>query len=162
MLELIFNGVLALIFLFFIIGGANIPHLSRPTDIVEAGGFPIVFGSIALILLIAETISQVKKLRKGERETEEKPLYGPGFVKMLIILGMTIAYILLVKTVGFTILTVVYIFTALFLLGSKKPVFNVIFAVLATVVLVLIFVKFFGITLPRGVGFLKELSFYLY
>ncbi|MCR4706402.1 MAG: tripartite tricarboxylate transporter TctB family protein [Clostridiales bacterium] len=162
MLEMVFNGVLALIFLFFIIGGANIPRLSRPADIVEAGGFPIVFGSIALILLIAETISQLKKLKKGERETEEAPLYGPGFVKLLIVLCMTVLYILLVKTVGFTILTVCYTFVALFILGSKKPVFNAIFAVAATLVLVLIFGRFFGISLPRGIGVIKNLSFYLY
>ena len=162
MLEMIFNGVLAAVFLFFIIGGTQIPRLSRPADIVEAGGFPIVFASIGLVLLIAEIISQAKKLRRGEPETEEAPLYGPGVAKLLAILGMTVVYILLVKTLGFAVLTVCYTFCALFLLGSKKPVFNAIFAVLATLVLILIFGRFFGITLPRGIGFLKEFSFVLY
>ncbi|MBR1407643.1 MAG: tripartite tricarboxylate transporter TctB family protein [Clostridia bacterium] len=162
MLEMVFNGVLAAIFLFFIIGGTQIPRLSRPADIVEAGGFPIVFGAIGLILLIFEIISQAKKLRKGERETEEAPLYPAGAAKLAVILAMTIAYILLVKTAGFAILTVCYTFAALFLLGSKKPLFNAVFAVLATLVLVLIFGRFFGITLPRGVGVIKDLSFYLY
>ena len=162
MLEMVFNGVLALVFLFFIIGGMNIPHLSRPADIVEAGGFPIVFGLIALALLVAEMIVQARNLKKGNNEAKEAPLYGPGLVKMLVVLAMTIAYILLVKTVGFTILTMVYTFAALFILGSKKPLFNVIFAVIATLVLVLIFGRFFGITLPRGVGFIKQISFYLY
>ena len=162
MLEMIVNGALALIFLFFIVGGTQIPRLSRPADIVEAGGFPIVFGAIGLILLIFEIISQARKLRRGERETEEAPLYPAGALKLLAILAMTIVYILLVKTAGFTLLTVCFTFGALFLLGSEKPVFNAVFAIAATVVLLLIFGRFFGVTLPRGVGILKELSFYLY
>ena len=162
MLEMIFNGVLALIFLFFIIGGTQIPRLSRPADIVEAGGFPIVFGTIGLVLLIFEVVSQAKKLRRGERETEEAPLYPAGAAKLLAILAMTILYVILVKTVGFAILTACYTFAALWLLGSRKPVFNAVFSVLATLVLVLIFGRFFGITLPRGAGVFKELSFWLY
>lgn len=162
MLEMLFNGVLCLVFLFFIIFGAQIPHQSRPADIVEASGFPMIFAFVGLILLAVEVVSQIKKLRKGECETKEEPLYKPGAIRFAIIIAMTIAYILLIKTLGFTIVTLLYLFAALFLLGSKKPAFNALFTVLATLTLVLIFGRFFGITLPRGAGFLKDLSFILY
>lgn len=162
MLEMLFNAVLGLVFLFFIVFGLQIPRQSRPADIVEAGGFPMIFALVGLVLLAVEVVSQIRKLRRGESETKEEPLYKPGVIRFAIIIAMTVAYILLIRSLGFAVVTLLYTFAALYLLGSKKLSFNAVFAVLSTLVLVLIFGRFFGITLPRGAGFLKTLSFYLY
>ncbi len=159
MIEMVFNGFLALLFVAFMIGGTQIPRLSRPTDIVEAGGFPVVFASVGLFLLIWEMIDQS---RKGG-EIEKKPeLYPSGIMKLAMIVCMTIAYILLIRIVGFTVLTIVYAIISMNLLQSKKQGFNILFAVLSTLVLVIIFGRFFGISLPRGMNVFKTLSFYLY
>lgn len=161
MIEMVFNGFLALLFLAFMIGGTQIPRLSRPTDIVEAGGFPVVFALVGLFLLIWEIIDQSRK--KGSASKEAKPeLYSFGILKLAMIVCMTIAYILLIRIVGFTVLTIVYIIISMNLLQSKKQGFNILFAVLSTLVLVIIFGRFFGISLPRGINVFKTLSFYLY
>lgn len=165
MFELLFDAVLALVLLAFLILGGQIPAMSSPNDVVEARGFPMIFSVIALILLAAEMVSRIRRLR-AEKAEGKAP--APGKLdmkqsyKVAIIVAMTVAYILFVKYVGFVVFSVVFAFVALNLLGSKKQLFNGIFSVAAVLLLTLIFGRFFGIGLPRGQGILKLLSFYLY
>lgn len=162
MLEMAFNGFLALLFLFFMIAGAQIPRLSRPADVVEAGGFPITFAAIGLLLLIAEVISQIRKAKSAPERSAVKTVSMRGITGLLAVVAMTIAYIALVKNIGFVVMTIMYVFLAMNILQSKRQWFNALFALIATVVLVIVFGRFFSITLPRGSGILKTLSFYLY
>ncbi|MGN0977044.1 MAG: tripartite tricarboxylate transporter TctB family protein [Faecousia sp.] len=165
MFELLFEAVMALVLLGFMILGSQIPAISSPNDVIEARGFPMIFSAIGLILLAAEMISQIRKLKKEKAEGKTP---APGKLdmkqsyKIAIIVCMTIAYILFVKYTGFVVFSVVFAFVALNLLESKNQVFNAVFSIGAILLLTLIFGRFFGISLPRGQGILKALSFYLY
>lgn len=165
MFELIFNVGVAIVLLFFLIVGLQIPELSNVNDFVEAKGFPVIFSIIAMVLLAVDVISLFRKLSAEKKDGKDQ---APGefdmakFPKILIILGMTVLYIVSVNTLGFVLLSVLFAFLSLNLLGSKRQVFNVIFSVLTVLVLTLIFGRFFAIALPRGVGILRALSFYLY
>lgn len=165
MAELIFDGVLAAVLLFFLIFGLQIPALSSAGDLVEASGFPVIFSAIALLLLAADMVRLVRKLildRRGGGQPEEGEFDLSKAYKVAIILAMTVLYIAAVKYAGFVLLSVGYTLTSLNLLGSKKQGFNVVFSVVSVLVLTLIFGRFFGIALPRGGGILRTLSFYLY
>lgn len=162
MLEMVFSGVFALILLGFAMLGLQIPHKSNPADFVDASGFPVIFASIALILLIWDLFAQYKMSKTAGKEKAKSRFDMKQAPKVVIIVAMTIAYILCVKTLGFLILSFVFMFIAINLLGSKKQWVNALFSFLTIATLVLVFGRFFGIALPRGVGILKELSFYLY
>lgn len=158
MLEVVFSGVFALILLGFAVLGLQIPNKSNPADFIEASGFPVIFACLALVLLIWDIFIQYRASKResvGGFDIKQAP-------KVISIITMTIAYILLVKTLGFIILSFIFMFIAINLLGSKKQWINVLFSFLTVAALVLFFGKFFGISLPRGIGILKELSFYLY
>ena len=165
MLELIFNTVLAAALLFFLIAGGRIPELSSAGDFVEAKGFPVMFSAIALVLLAADTVRMVRELTAAKRngvgqaagEFDSAKIY-----KVAIVLAMTVVYIVIVKTAGFVPLSVLFTFAALNLLKSRNQVFNFAFSLAAVLILTLIFGRFFGIALPRGVGILKTVGFYLY
>lgn len=162
MLEVVFSGVFALILLGFAILGLQIPNKSNPADFIEASGFPVIFAGLALVLLIWDIFVQYQAIKMaGKRETSNG-LDIKQAPKVAVIITMTIVYILLVKTLGFIILSFIFMLIAINLLGSKKQWINVLFSFLTIVMLVLFFGKFFGISLPRGIGILKELSFYLY
>lgn len=165
MAELIFDGFLAAVLLFFLIFGLRIPAISSAGDFVEASGFPVIFSAIALILLAADMVRLVRKVasdrRAGQGQAESEFDLSKAY-RVAIILAMTVLYIAAVKYAGFVLLSVGYTFAALNLLGSKKQGFNLIFAAASVLVLTLIFGRFFGIALPRGGGMLRTLSFYLY
>lgn len=163
MSELIFEGILALVFLAFLILGGQIPNMSSPNDFVEAKGFPMVFAAIGLLLLVLEMVGKIRAMRGKKTKEEQTPkTMWKQYLKIAAVVVMTIGYILFAKYTGFVLFSVVFAFLTLNLLDSKNQVFNLIFSVVAVLLLTLIFGRFFGIILPRGQGILKTLSFYLY
>lgn len=162
MLEVVFSGIFALILLGFAILGLQIPNKSNPADFIEASGFPVIFACLALVLLIWDIFVQYQEIKTASKRESVGGFDIKQAPKVTSIITMTIAYILLVKTLGFIILSFIFMFIAINLLGSKKQWVNVLFSFLTVVALVLFFGKFFGISLPRGIGILKGLSFYLY
>lgn len=163
MSELFFEGILALVFLAFLILGGQIPNMSSPNDFVEAKGFPIVFATIGLLLLALEMSGKFRRIWRNKSAEEKAPkTRWKQYLKIAAVVAMTIGYILFAKYTGFVLFAVVFAFLALNLLGSKNQVFNLIFSIVAVLLLTLIFGRFFGIILPRGQGILKALSFYLY
>lgn len=159
--EMIFNVILALVLLVFLVLGAQIPEMSNPADFVEAKGFPMVFAAIALLLLAWECVAQIRK-KQADGVGAGKKTDPKQAAKVAVVVSMTVVYILTVKYAGFIILTVLFAFAVLYLLGSQKWLFNAVFSVAATAVLVLIFGRFFSVSLPRGAGILRTISFYLY
>lgn len=165
MYELIFDAILSVVLLFFFLAGQQIPELSSAGDFVEAKGFPMMFAAIALVLLAADILRLTRELSAAKRNGEGQAAPAvdlPGLAKVALIMVLTVAYIALVKTAGFVLLSILFTFAALNILRSKNQLFNALFSILAVLVLALIFGRFFGIALPRGAGILKALSFYLY
>jgi len=163
MIELAFNIVLALVLIFFFVVGSQIPQQSNPADFIEAGGFPMIFATLGMILLIWESFVFFKTHKGKIAEKAGSGKYDlKNIYKVIVIVAMTISYIFIVDKLGFIIVTALFVFIAINLLGSKKQVFNVAFSVLCVAILVLTFGRFFGISLPRGVGVLRDISFYIY
>lgn len=165
MAEFIFDIFLGIVLLAFAVLGGQIPHLSNPNDVVEASGFPVIFSVVGLILLAVEIFDQIKKYRKDKAdgaEAKQSEFDGKNAYKVAIVVVMTILYILVAKWIGFFVFSLIFCFVSLNLLGSKNQKFNLIFTVAAVLLLTLVFGRFFGIILPRGQWFFKELSYYLY
>lgn len=163
MFEMVFTVILAIVLILFIVLGYGIPQQSNPADFVEARGFPVIFSLIALLLLAGIVFDNIKKKRQNDASNEKVSEMEPkNAYKILLVVAITILYILFVSKIGFVIFTLMAVYIFLNVLGSKKQLFNVIFSFVTVALLTLIFGRFFGISLPRGVGMLRELSFYLY
>jgi hypothetical protein len=158
-LELIFSLVLGVILLFGLGSALRIPTRTVGTDILKAGGFPTGVIILSLIVLGLLSVQYIRRC-KGEG----KPLFrGEGIpLKVLAVAAMIGVYVALMNLIGFMLSTLVFTFVNPLIMGYKKYRVLAVFSVILTVVVVLAFGKLFFIPLPRGLGFLRELSYYIY
>jgi hypothetical protein len=157
-MELIFNAVLGIIFLFFLVMSRQIPHQSTAADVVEASGFPMMFSAISLLLLAYSTY----EFLRGKSETKTVTVTKEGLFRVSVVVAMTIGYILTINALSFTLVTLLFVFFCVTVIGSKRYLLNAVYAVVCTLALTLIFGRVFMISLPRGIGIIRELSFILY
>ena len=159
-LELLFNALLAVFFIFVLITSMQIPHQSSASDIVEATGFPVGLSVICLVLLVVIVYDTIKKGQPTK--TEAGGMSRKAQIRVGILVGMTIFYILSINTLGFMISTLLTLFVYVNAMGSKRHMFNVIFSISFMMTLTVIFGRVFMVPLPRGIDLLRELSFYIY
>lgn len=158
-MELLFSVFLTVVLLFLLITAINIPTQTITGDIINAGGFPIAIIVLALLLLMLLIYKYVKQCK----EDGVSLLAGLGIPKSaLISVGIVTGYIVLMNVVGFAISTLAFTFINARAMGYKKYTALTAFTVILTVAVVLVFGKLFYIPLPRGMGFFRELSYYIY
>jgi hypothetical protein len=158
-LELIFSLVLGVILLFGLGAALRFPARTVGTDVLKAGGFPtgvIVLSLIVLVFLIVQYVRRRKK--------EGKPLFTGENIppKVIATAAMICVYAALMNIIGFMLSTLVFTFVNPLVMGYKKYRVLAVFSVVLTGVIILAFGKLFFIPLPRGLGFLRELSYYIY
>jgi len=163
-MELVFNAVLGIIFLLFFVLSTQIPHRSTSADVVEASGFPMVFSVIALFLLAYSTYETLKERKNttSGKPKETIKLTKEGLVRLSVVVVMTIGYIFTVNTLSFTLVTLVFLFFCVTVIGSNRYLLNAVFSLISTLTLTLLFGRLFMISLPRGVGIIREFTFFLY
>jgi hypothetical protein len=164
MMELVFNGFVGIILLVFLVGSFFIHNDSVASDVLMPQGFPLIFSIVGLILLGASTAGML--LRKKETNTDKKNeavrLNREGGKRTGLVILLLFLYIVLINYTGFILITLFFIFLSLFAIGYRNRKMALVFAVLLTAMLVIVFGKVFFIALPRGAGILRELSFYIY
>lgn len=91
------------------------------------------------------------------RKKEEKPYVGKGgWLRMLQVMAVMIAYVFLMKFFGFLPVTVVavYILTTLFAKGFEvKRKSKILYSALFSLLIYGVYVYVFGMSLPRGILF---------
>jgi putative tricarboxylic transport membrane protein len=121
--------------------------------------FPRVVAFCMAALSIGLIFKNIKALQKAkgkvETVTEKKPFkmnYSLLFSALLLI-----AYMILVNTIGFIIMSIIYIFCQIILISAKEDLnkkYYIIYAVVAVVtpiVLYYVFYNFLGVFLPTGI-----------
>lgn len=109
---------------------------------------------VAVILLVFSLVlmrSGWKTCRTYQEETPEFPPNGKG---VLIMLAALVLYAAALKPVGFILTSLVFVFLAIVLMSRKEETNYVKFAIISVVAVLaiyLIFTRFFGIRLPRGI-----------
>ena len=119
---------------------------------------PTVCSAILLVIglvLALQAIGELKKADKSEKTERAEPKEkGSGkLAQVLLTFVLLFVYDLLLKTVGFVILTPVYLFLQMLLIAPKdkrKPVWFVVLGMLTTAVIYMIFTWGFSIILPMG------------
>ena len=158
--ELIFNCLMGLGIAFFLAQAFSLPPSDNPTDILGAGGFPIILGILGLIVLAVITVRVFR-----EKTKIKIPMFDLGSLD-----GRTVAlnvvllfgYMVLLDVLGFVLSTLLYLPIAGWFIGYRKPLRLAIYAAAVTVVLTVVFGVLFVVPLPRGIGQLRELSYLIY
>lgn len=158
-MELLFEIVLAAFLCFFLTQMAALSEKTVAGDVLTAKGFPMIIAGLALILLTVAAVRYVLTCKK-----EGKKIFGDVYIprQVLAVSGALLVYILLLNRIGFIISTLIYSYANTRILGFKNKKVVLLFAVILTVCFTLVFGKLFYVPLPRGTGFLKEWSYYIY
>jgi hypothetical protein len=158
--ELIFNGLMGLGILLFLVQALFLPPSDNPADILGAGGFPVILGVLGLIVLAAVTVRVVRA-----RTRVAIPMFDLGSVdgrSLALNVVLLFVYMMVQDVVGFVVSTLLYLLAAGWTIGYRKPLRLAIYAAAVTAALLVVFGVLFVVPLPRGSGQLRELSYLIY
>lgn len=158
--ELVFNCLMGLLIAFYLVQAFLLPSTDNPSDVLGAGGFPIVLGVLGLIVLGFVTARLLRV-----RTVTKIPLFELGTVDgraVAINVVLLLAYLLVLDVIGFVLATLAYLPLAAWFIGYRKALPLAIYTIAVTASLTLVFGVLFGVPLPRGVGELRELSYLIY
>lgn len=153
--EIIFHIILlAFIALFF--KETSLITTGRATDPIGPAGFPQAILILAFILLAISLYKVIKnrKLHKQETLNLNFAFYG-------ILISMFV-FAIITDFIGFPISAVLFCFAMFFTLGERAYVKMSIQSIVISIALTLIFGKILSVALPRGIGIIKEFSYFLY
>ena len=127
-------------------------------DVLGEMGFPKFVIGVGILLLVIIFLQSLKKAGSVKQVFAfGKP--EPGMLSTVVMLGL---YVAVMNYTGFALATFLFAFLNARLMGYKNYKVLAIFTVIFTVLVVLVFGKVFYVPLPRGLGLLRELSYFVY
>jgi hypothetical protein len=130
----------------------------RTADPIGPAGFPQAILIIILVLLLISLFNKIRKIRSSE--VKELPLnLNMAYFGLLVAM---ISFILLNDIISFTLASIAFCFFLFFLLGQKNYLKMTINSIIVSLAFTLVFGKILSVPLPRGMGFIKELSYFLF
>lgn len=149
--DAVIGGILAVLSFIYLAMSLQI-KLTNIDRIVGSRLFPQICGTVILILsvyLIVYGIRQSKSIEAGEA--------GPAksYTKTVIVLGSYAAYIFLMDKIGFTLSSILYLFSQMAVMGrwpvkKKSLLIYLVIAVVSSIVIYILFNKVFMLMLPRA------------
>lgn len=158
--ELIFNCLVGLGIVFFLVQAFSLPLSDNPSDILGAGGFPIILCVLGLIVLAVITVRVLR-----EKNRVKIPMFDLGSLdgrSLALNVALLFVYIMAMDVIGFVLSTLFYVTAACWFIGYRKPLRLGIYAAAITATFTVIFGILFVVPLPRGIGQLRELSYMIY
>lgn len=156
--EIIFHIVLLVVLGVFYNQTLSI-DTSRVTDVVGAAGFPKAIIVLAFILTV---FSLYKAFRHYSEVTQKHSKIEELNSQFIGVLVSIVAFIFATDVLGFVIASMLLSAIIMFLLGLKKFTKVAWISLSISAVFTLVFGKILHVPLPRGMGFLQELSFLIY
>lgn len=132
---------------------------TRVTDVVGAAGFP---KAIIVLAFILTGVSLYKAFRHYSDATRKHHKIEELNIQFIGVLASVIAFIFATDVIGFVLASMVLSAIIMFLLGLKKISKVAWISIGISSIFTLVFGKILHVPLPRGMGFLQELSFLIY
>lgn len=143
------GGVVLAFAVFYLAASLQIPPSSFTNAAVGPRVMPIAIGiglALAAVALIARGLRGAPE--KTEVPREETPPQSP--VRFAVIVGLLVAYILLFLPLGYVLSTFLFILGVTMYLDRGHPVRNVIYALVFSLVVYLVFTGLLGVALPQS------------
>lgn len=132
---------------------------TRVTDVVGAAGFP---KAIIILAFILTGISLYKAFRHYSDATRKQHKIEELNIQFIGVLVAVVTFIFATDVIGFVLASIVLSAVIMLLLGLKKISKVAWISVGISSVFTLVFGKILHVPLPRGMGFIQELSFLIY
>jgi len=156
----------ASIYLWFV--ADSFPPFERYGD-VDSDFWPkiilVVIGLVAAVILVS-SIRQLRlylETRSGRTRSPNSPGVARFLMgKNVILVALTLSYLYAFQLLGFIVATFIFLLLATALLGVRHKVAIVLFPLLFTSGLMLLFTRVLNLPLPRGEGIMRDLSLWFY
>lgn len=134
----IFLIALAIMYIIAAIRLPNYPYIP-----VDSEAVPITLGIILIILSIF--------LFFQKDNHDKKKLPKKDVTAILTVVGLILAYIMLLEFLGFFLSTALFLFVNTWIMGYRKWLSNLITSIAIPLFIYLLFTQFLDIVLPRGI-----------
>lgn len=111
---------------------------------------PNVFPQVVSILLAICAIVLIVRALQGKFLSQLEHIDPQGFVRMMIAVGLCIAYLFLMHVIGFAIATCIFLFVLMTFLQQEGMVKRIVSSVSVSLVVWAIFRYFLVIPIPSG------------
>lgn len=137
---------------------------------VDSGFWPkiiLVTMAILSVLILYENVAALRLRYREKRESssgcgQENPSSAVNWKKIVLMGMLSIAYCWGLSIFGFVIATIVFMWLAIAVIGGAKRITAIVFPIIFTGFLAVIFVKVLELSLPRGVWLFHKFSLLLY
>ncbi len=151
----LYSGIFFLVYGLGMLGMAY-KILNTGVTSLGAGFMPKIVSILIIILsilVIAEAVVCLKTEKKSdEQQTNKMKVDIKGVAATIVLLA---AYVILLKPVGFIIISIIYMFLQMYLLApqitKKKLILYTVISIITPIIINYIFIRFFSLMLPSGV-----------
>lgn len=155
--EVIFNGIVGGLMLFFLWGSRTIEDLGGG-DPIGPAGFPVLMASMGLVLLVALSVQGYRARGEKGASGEKLPL-SPAALTSLLLLAL---YVPALSVLGFIVSSFLLLSALVFVFGCPSIRRSLFVGLVGTAASVLLFGRILHVALPRGMALLRVLSYYVY
>lgn len=155
-IELVFNGVIMVCLIVLFLMTRQFEGVKISTDYLGPSGFPQAVMVMAMIIIAILSYRLITE-KKTENTEDFQKIKKVGLVIVLIFI-----YIFALNVLGYMVSTFISVYLIGKAIGYRQNLKMVIFALVLTTIMVLVFGNVFTVPLPRGVGFLREFSYLIY
>ena len=157
--QIVVHGILFLGMLFLYVTSFSLP--ASTIDPLGSAWWPQLILGLGMVLTALSGFLSVRKLiasgKTAEVKITRKEIYSVAFSS-----GVMVTTLLLIRTIGFLAAIPILISGFMFQLGCRKPLSFILASVIGSLAFTLVFGRFMEVSLPRGIGIMRTLSFYLY
>jgi hypothetical protein len=158
--QIIVHGIVFVVMLFLYITAFTFPALNIGGNL-GASWWPQLVLGFGMILTTISAFLNVKKLCSGGEKTKAK-ISKKEIGSLAFSFAIVAVTLLLINIAGFIGSIPILVLGFMFQLGCRKPLSLVLASVITTLVFALLFGRVMAVSLPRGMGIMRSLSFYIY
>ena len=157
--ELVVSGAISLVMVILLIVSFSFEKIDIGGSL-GPGGWPQAVIILALVLNLI-LIFKIVKLRKTGLDAKGK-ISLPEVRSFALSTGFFVLFIFLLKVIGFFWSAPILMFAFMFQLGVRKAKPLIITPLVTSVAVTELFGRLMEVSLPRGIGFFRVLTYYLY
>jgi hypothetical protein len=158
--QIIVHGIAFAIMLFLYLTAFSFPTLNIGGNLGAAWWPQLVLGC-GMILTVISAFLNVKKLRAETEKTKAK-ISKEEIGSLAFSFAILAITLLFINIAGFIGSIPILVFGFMFQLGCRKPLSLILASIITTLVFALMFGRIMAVSLPRGMGIMRSLSFYIY
>lgn len=149
--DVVVGSVLAVLSVIYLLLSFRI-KLTNIDRVVGSRLFPQICGTIILVLSICLIVGGIQSMKKAE---PEKAGGKKSYTRTILVLGSYACYIFLMDKIGFTISSVIYLFSQMVVMGKwpagrKSMLLYLVIAVAVSAAIYVLFNNVFMLILPKA------------